>query len=548
MTGTGSLTTSRSAVLRRAWANRRLRRVLAACLLFHVGEWASYVALLVYAYGEGGMRASSAIVLAQVVPAAVLASPAAAALSRLPTVQALALGYVAQAVTGGMVAGALLLDLPFPVVATLSAVFSVAITFTRPVHYAFLPEISDTTGELTAGNAASGIVEAVATLAGPLACGALVAVWSPGGVLAVMASGALVSAALVPRPSRRVVSAGVEEVWAAAPPPPSATAQLAEVLRDRPARVLCGLVGAEYALVGMMDILLVVLAFDRLGLDDSGPGWLNAAIGLGGLLGAAVTFVLVGQRRLAPALLAGAVAAGVPLALTGLIPSVWIALVLIALVGAGKTFFDVTQRTLVHRLLPDRLLGAVFGVQEALMMAGLAVGSVLAPVLVEVAGLGAAFAVAGLLLPLACLLALPPLSRQDAAAAVPADVVALLQAVPILAVLPPRLVERLARLSEPEVVAGGSVVVAEGQPGSLFYVVESGELAVSHGDVEVRRLGPGAWFGELALLRNCARTATVTAVSDVRLRAVDRETFLTALSGQPRSYGVAREHATEHYR
>ena len=94
----------------------------------------------------------------------------------------------------------------------------------------------------------------------------------------------------------------------------------------------------------------------------------------------------------------------------------------------------------------------------------------------------------------------------------------------------------------------GRVVVAEGEPGSLFYVVESGELVVSHGAEEVRRLGPGDWFGELALLRDCARTATVTAASDVRLHAVDRDTFLTALAGTPRSRGIAHEHAAEHYR
>jgi MFS family permease len=543
----GTLETTRGAVLRRAWGNTRLRRVLAAYFLFGVDEWASYVALLVYAYAEGGMRASSAIVLAQVLPGAVLASPAAAMLSRLPTARALAFGYAAQAVSGGLVAAAMLVDLPFAVVAALAAAFSVAITLTRPVHYAYLPEISDTTAELTAGNAGSGIVEAVATLAGPLACAALVVVWSPGGVIVVMAASAVVSAGLVPRPARQPVTEPLDLASTSAPQL-GATAQLTEVLRDKPARVLCALVAAEHSLMGMMDILLVVLAFESLGLGDSGPGWLNAAIGLGGLAGAALTFVLVGQSRLAPALLAGAVAAGVPLALTGLVPNVWTAMCLIALVGAGKTFFDVTSRTLVHRLLPDRLLGAVFGVQEALMMAGLAVGSVLAPVLVEVAGLGTAFAVAGLLLPLAVVLALPRLTRQDAAAVVPADVLALLQAVPILAVLPPRLVERLARLSEPEHLPGGAVVVAEGQPGSLFYIVEAGELSVTHGDDELRRLGPGAWFGELALLRNCARTATVTAISDVRLHAVDRDTFLTALAGQARSHSVAREHATEHYR
>lgn len=298
----------------------------------------------------------------------------------------------------------------------------------------------------------------------------------------------------------------------------------------------------------MTDILLVVLALDLLGLSESGVGVLNSALGAGGLIGAALTVVLVGRQRLAPALALGALAAGASLTAAGLVSVPVVAFALLALSGAGKSFFDVTSRTLVQRLLPDRLLAAVFGVQESLMMAGLAVGSLAAPLLVELAGPRTAFVAAGLMLPLAVLLVSVRLRRLDARTTIPADVLALLLKTPILAVLAPRVVERLAleavRVEEP----ADAVVVREGEPGSRFYVVESGRLLVAHGEEPIREIGPGAWFGELALLRHSLRTATVTALTPVVLYAVEREPFLAAVGMARQSLQVAEEHAREHYR
>ena len=305
---------------------------------------------------------------------------------------------------------------------------------------------------------------------------------------------------------------------------------------------------AEYALVGLLDILLVVLALDTLALSDAGASWLNAALGAGGLVGAVATLALIGLRRVTLALVAGAVTTGVSVAVTGLVDAVPSAVLLIAAAGAGKVFFDVAARTLVQRLLPDQLLTAMFGIQESLMMTGLAVGALAAPILVAQAGAPTAFAVAGCLLPATAVLVTPTLWPRDAAAEVPWDVYARLGAVPILAVLPPRILERLARAARSSELPSDTAVVREGKAGNVFYVVESGELAVTMGGVAVRQLGPGDWFGELALLRDSPRTATVTATTDVCLHTIDRDDFLTALARAPRSRAVAQEHADRHYR
>lgn len=532
----------RSAVLRRCWANPRLRRVLAAYLLFNIAEWANWIALLVWAYDRDGVRGSSLIALVQLVPASVAAPVLAGRLSRLPGPRSLRLGYAAQGLMGLVLGGVILVGAHLAVVGALAALASCAVTCTRPVHNSLLPEISDTTSELTASNSGSGSVEAAATFLGPLTSGLIVQVAGPGFVVLAMGAGSMLSwllAAGLGRGTPRVADGADGR----------ATSSVRMVLRDPAARLLTSLVAAEYVLVGMMDILLVVLALDLLGMSHGGPGLLNSAIGVGGLLGATLTVVLIGSRRLSPHLVVGAAVAGVPFALAGATSSVVVAMLLIALCGAGKLFFDVTSRTFVQRLLPDRLLTAVFGLQESTMMAGLAVGSLAAPLLVAGPGPRTAFVVAGLFLPVVAMGSWWTLHRLDGAATVPPDTLGLLRSVPLLAVLTPRVVERLALFSDKAAVPAGAVVTKEGETGDLFYVVESGEVVVSHGDDHIRTLGPGGWFGELALLRaDARRTATVTAVGPVQLVTIDRHTFLTALAGTPASLTIADDYAHDHYR
>ena len=325
----------------------RLRRALAAYLLFNIGEWANWIALLVWAYSEAGVRGASVIAVVQLVPAALLASVSAAWLGRMPAPRALRLGYAAQAASAATLGTAILLDASFGLVCVLALPITVSVTMTRPVHHTLLPEVSATTGELTAANAASGWVEAAAIFLGPLASGAIAAWWHPGGVLVVMATGSAVALlctiGLGPGVPRVVVVA--EDA--------RPTAALRAVVRHPAARLISGLVAAEWAMLGMLDILLVVLAFDLLDLSTAGPGLLNSALGLGGLLGAGLAFVLIGAQRLSPALVAGAVATGVPFALAGLSRSAWLAMALIAVCGAGKLFFDVAVADL-HPTAPAR--------------------------------------------------------------------------------------------------------------------------------------------------------------------------------------------------
>ncbi len=541
--------------LSRALGRSRLRRVLAAYLGFIVCEHAHWIAVLIWAFDVSGVRGAGAIAAAQLVPATLLATPMTTLLGRLPRTRALTVGYLAQACAFCVVGVAILASTPGWLVVAASVVMAVAVTLTRPIHYATLPEISETAGDLTASTAASGSVEAVATLLGPLLCAVVIGFAGPGGVLVVTAVvsgvGAVLTATMTSdAPTGETTDEadpGETPTGGQSVPPARVRGALRAVVADPAARTLVGLTSTLYLLVGMVDIMLVVLALQLLGMGDSGPGVLTAAMGLGALVGASLTFVLVGRERLAPLLVAAGCVAGFSFAVTGNAGTPAVAVALVALTGAGRLFFEVTARTFEQRLLPDRLLVALFGVQEAVMMAGMALGSVLAPLLVELWGPRGAFA-GGALLPLLALLAWRRLREYDDSTAVPMDVLALLHRVPILTVLAPRVVERLACESEPLTVPEGQAVVTEGEPGDRFYVVAGGRVAVSHDGQVVRELGEGGWFGELALLRAVPRTATVTAVTEVSLYSLGRDAFLSAVSGASRAVVVASEHARRHYR
>jgi CRP-like cAMP-binding protein len=105
--------------------------------------------------------------------------------------------------------------------------------------------------------------------------------------------------------------------------------------------------------------------------------------------------------------------------------------------------------------------------------------------------------------------------------------------------LQPAVLEQLAASLEPIEVATGTPVVREGEIGDRFYVVEDGRLSVTVGDQAGQTLGPGEFFGEIALLRALPRTATVTALTDCCLLALDGEQFVAAITGEARSREAA---------
>ena len=521
--------------------NDSLRRVLLAFMGFSIVEWGTWIAILVHAYGRGGAAETGLAALVQLAPSTVVAPLAASLGDHVRRERALLFAYLAQGASMALTAAALFADAPGWVVYGAAALAATSITLTRPIQAAILPSLSRTPSELTAANVAGGTVETASILVGPLVAGLALAAAGPGTVFAGAAVVSVLGAALV----RGVRPVEVERRVAERPPAglsglaQEAFAGFGMVLRERRPRSLVLLIGSAAVLWGALDVFLVVLALDLLSIGEAGVGFLNAAMGAGGLIGAALSVTLIGRQHLALPFGVGMVLWALPLALLGLLPLFAVALLLLALAGMGRIVMDVAGRTLLQRVAPDRMLSRVFGVLEGIHMGSLAVGAILAPALISLVGPRNAFILAGSLLLLVTLASWQALRAVDSVGVARPRELALLRRIPIFSPLAGPAVERLAARLVPVHAHAGSVVIRQGEPGDHFYIVVSGRVAVSIDARHVRDEGPGESFGEIALLRDVPRTATVTAVDGAELLTLERRDFLEAITGQPASAETA---------
>jgi MFS family permease len=337
--------------------------------------------------------------------------------------------------------------------------------------------------------------------------------------------------------SARVHSESVPDSW------PSVVGEVLggfhALVGERRPRLVVYLMGAHFVVEGAIDVLLIVLALRMLDIGSAGVGFLNAAFGVGGIVGAGVTMLLVARRRLAPPMFGGGAAWGGALVAIGLFPNRIAAPILVGVAGVGRPLIDVAGRTLLQRVVPDRVLSRVFGVLEGLYMAGLALGLAVIPALFALIGVRATFVAAGAFLPVLFLLLSHRLAEIDATGTVPEARLALLRSLPIFAPLPAPAIERVASRLIPTEAAAGTPIVRQGEPGDRFYIIAGGEVAVSKDGRVVASLGSGDFFGEIALLRDVPRNATVTARTNVRLYALERDDFLEPVTGHPQSAEAA---------
>jgi hypothetical protein len=312
------------------------------------------------------------------------------------------------------------------------------------------------------------------------------------------------------------------------------------VRRAGATRLVVAILALRLVTVGATDVLFVLLALEVFHIGGSGASLLSAALGLGMIAGGAVTFSLVGRQRLAPVLAASAVLWGACLVLVGTIAPVALAVPLIAVGGIGYAACDVVGRTILQRVTADRMLARVLGALEGIGMIGLAIGAFVAPVIVAIAGIESALVVVGLILPLGVLLSWSGLRAIDRTALVPTRALDLLRSGALFAPLAPPKLEVVARRTRWLTFEPGAVVIREGDPGDAYYVLESGDLAVSQRGKHLRNMTErGEGFGEIALLRDVPRTATVTAVRPSVLLMLGRADFLEAVTGHPQAHDAA---------
>jgi MFS family permease len=516
------------------FGNRDLRRVQVSWAGSVTAYWVFIIALSLFAYEEGGAAAVGLVGLLRVLPA-VIASPFAAALGdRYPRERVLVAVNVARTLAIAFAAALAFADAPPVTVYLLAGVVGMLQSIFRPTQSALLPLLARTPEELTASNLVLTTIEALGIFLGPAVGGVLLATTSTDTVLAVSSLAFLASALLV---SRIHVSREAEPTYSREPWAQRMFAGFTTIWRDPGLRVIVVLYGAQTLVAGALNVLIVVTALELLDIGEAGIGFLNSAVGIGGLVGGVAAAALVGRRRLASDFGIGLVLWGVPIALIGIYPHPPAALILLGVVGIGTILVDVSGVTLLQRSVPDEVLSRVMGVVQSVFVGTLGLGAILAPLLIAGLGVRGALIATGALLPVLAAFWWRRLSTMDEAG--PEPQLALLERVPLFRPLPLPTLEQLAGSLLPVHVARGETVFREGEHGDRFYIVDSGEVVVSIDGKPVNRLGRGAYFGEIALLRDVPRTATVTAETDTDLQALERDEFIAAVTGHAPSADVA---------
>jgi MFS family permease len=527
--------------VRAVFANFELRRVELAYLFFYLSRWGMRVAMLVFAYERGGAAEASLVAVIMEVPAAIVAPMASSIGDRIRRDRALLAGYVVQSVALAGTATAILADAPVAVVYALTAVATGCMTLTRPVQSALFPALARSPDQLVAANVVAGSISAAMAFVGPVTSGVLLGLGGAGHAMAVFSGLLLASALLVvdlePHPPPARIGGS---------PYHEAAAGFRAVARQPDQRLVVGLLLGLSFVRGAVDVFVVIVALELFGLPSSAVGLLASALGAGGLLGALWGLRLVGRPRLAGALALGLLVYGFGIAALSLAVVVAMAFAFLVGAGSGHALADMSGRTLLQRIVPDPVLARVFGVLEGLHQVGVASGSAVAPPLMAAFGIRGGVLSAGLLLPTTILILRGRIRRlDDRVTPIPDRDLELLRSVDLFASLPTPELEGLAARLTARSAAPGTTIVREGETGKHFYVVEEGKVEVVRKGRGVATLGPGGYFGEIALLRNVPRTATVVAKEPTKLLVLQREDFLEELTGHPVMREVADETVRE---
>ncbi|GAA2123392.1 MFS transporter [Nocardioides bigeumensis] len=542
---TGSTTAPDSAKesLRAVLRNKDLRRMQLAFAGSAAGDWAYAVAITVWAFQEGGATAVGVFTAVRMTASAVAGPLGATIADRMSRRTYMMVVDLARAAIVSVTAVLVMLDGPALPVYALAVVTAVVGAAFRSAQAGLVPRLVESPGQLTASNAVTANVENVMSFAGPAIGGLLIAATDVGPVIWLNAATFLWSFVLValikvpPRPESASTGGDDEDEEGVLR---EITAGFSLVARDGDLRTITLLVAAQSLLWGFLSVYLVVIAARELGTGPEGVGYFNAILGVGTVLGGILVLGRVAKGRLAQDMAVGVLGWALPLLAMAIAPTPVVALLALAVIGTSDPWVNLGFETIPQRLAPERVISRVYAAAESTAVASVAIGALLAPLALDLIGLRGALAAAGTLVGLYTLSCLPRLRGLDHRLGEP-EGLPLLRGVPMMEPVAPSVLEELAHRLVPVTAAPSQIVVREGDTADRFYVIESGEVEVTRGAEVLRRESAGDYFGEIGLLRDVPRTATVTAVTETRLLALSRQDFLDAITG----VGAARAAAED---
>jgi len=506
-----------------------VRKIVAAFAAVTVGEWVLGTTVAIHAYTVGGALLVG-LVGFRFVPAAVAGLVTAQFADTHRRERVLTATAFTRAVASALAAASLALGLPFVIPLLLVWLDAMAGSAYRPAQAALLPTVVRTPSELTAAAAAASNAKCSSQLLGALAGGLLVA--SQPVAIAVSVATALYLAA-------GFGTAGIRTGGPAAQARLGSRERLrrmrdgaAVLSRDREATEIVAWAGLRSLIRGLWMSLGVVAALRLLGLGKAGFGFLMAAAAAGALTAIPLSALLVGRRRLAPWLAAGLLACGASIAAIGAVAAGIPAIALMVGWGIGMAISDVAGQALLNRVVPALSIGSVTGFMESgkLLLEG--GGSMIAPLLVAALGVRAALIAVGLVVIAVLGAGARAFARIDVRATGRINVLELVANVLFFRALRVDALEGVVAQLEEVAAPAGRELVSQGEhDDARWYLVEKGELEVRIDGFLVNELARRDGFGELALMRDAPRAATVRARTDVVLLSLERAAFLAAIAG-----------------
>ena len=509
-----------------------LARLLFGEFVSGIGDWLYLIAILVIIYAESNSPLLLGIVgAARILPYVLLSVPAGMVADRFDRRMVLLVTDIARGALMLALVAAVILDASVIVIVAISILAACFSTFFGPAIAALLPTLVDER-DLGPANSAWATLDNLAFIIGPGLAGLL------------LAAGGLEVAFLLNAISFGIVAVVLWRLPVAPAASPLADADDAAAETVPPAgwrelvRPLAGpfvLDSATSLVAGGLGVMTVILSIDVLGAGEAGTGYLNAAFGVGGVVAGVAGGALLARRLRVPLVLGGLIG-GIGLAWLGLSEALVPAMFAIGIAVAGLLLLEIVNTTLIQRIVPDRLRGRAVGVLQTSSSLLYALGSLVMPILASEIGVAPVLIASAVITVLGAGAALV-LAEPDAEPGPLSGAQLRLFEHPIFAGLPPGRLEGAARRMVEVAVSAGTEVVRQGAPADRFYLVDAGRLRVSQSrggaPVALRVLGPGDVFGEIGLLERRPRTATVTALEDGSLLALDGRSFLELVGSGP---------------